>query len=166
MFDLFSIKQELEKEEKSFSKELIEGEYSTVIEKIEKKEAKSGGEYYSIMFRVNYGEFKNFCIFKNYNTVNANETAQNIGRKDLAKLAISCGLNDDQLKSFMPEHLLNKLVNVFVKIEYNNYTNKNEAVIKYYKQFNTVNNPKNVIDVNKNYNPMSSESMRNDTIPF
>lgn len=166
MFDLFSIKQEISNEEVGFNKELIEGEYPTVIEKVEKKDTKNGGEYYSIMFRINQGEYAKFCIFKNYNTLNASTKAQEIGLKELTKLAIACGLNDDQLRRFMPENLLNKLVNVFVKVEYNNYTNKNDAVIKYYKQFKNVNNPKNIIDVNKNYNPMSSDAMKNDTIPF
>ena len=165
--DLFSYKSEVENEANDFNKQLVEGEYSTVIERVEKKDTKSGGEMYSIMFRINSGNYKNFCIFKNYNTVNANEQAQNIGLKDLTKLAIASGIDDQGLKDFMPENLINKLVNVYVKIGFSSYSSKDEAVIKAYKPFKKIETTNSMTGkLAQLHNVKSNVDFAKDTIPF
>jgi hypothetical protein len=80
-------------ERKDFE-ELPPGNYLAEITGSEVKTNKSGnGEHLSLTFTVLGGPHANRKIWWNINTTHANPEAERIGREQLAKLVIACGLH-------------------------------------------------------------------------
>lgn len=76
------------------------GNYIAEINRSEVKQTKDGrGSYLSLTFKILDGDFANRLVFQNITIVNANQTAQAIGREQMAQIAGACGimqLNDSQ----------------------------------------------------------------------
>lgn len=71
-----------------------EGEYTLKALDAEEKETQSGGTMIKVKFEVVGGEYDGRWIWQNFNTVNRNEKAQNIGRAQLAAWGAACGKPD------------------------------------------------------------------------
>lgn len=61
------------------------------IESEEKDTKSSGGKYIKVVFEVVKGDFAGRKIYFNFNTVNANAKAQQIGHQQLVAWATACG---------------------------------------------------------------------------
>lgn len=76
------------------------GNYIAEVNRSEVKQTKDGrGSYLSLTFKILDGDFANRLVFQNITIVNANQTAQAIGRKQMSQLSGACGimqLNDSQ----------------------------------------------------------------------
>ena len=69
------------------------GNYTAEITRSEVKQTKDGrGSYLSLSFKIIEGDFAGRLIFQNITLTNANATAQNIGREQMAQLAGACGI--------------------------------------------------------------------------
>ena len=69
------------------------GNYTAEITRSEVKQTKDGrGSYLSLSFKILEGDFAGRLIFQNITLTNANATAQNIGREQMAQLAGACGI--------------------------------------------------------------------------
>lgn len=81
-----------------FGEPIAEGWYKMSADEGEisptKDNASTGGMYAKFRFVVEEGAMKGRKVFKNFNIVNANEEAQNIGRRQLSALAVACGRPD------------------------------------------------------------------------
>ena len=72
-----------------------EGEYTLrALEAVEKTTAKGDGEYIKVKFEVVKGEHEGRLLWQNFNTVNPNAKAQQIGRGQLKAWATACGKPD------------------------------------------------------------------------
>ncbi len=72
-----------------------EGEYTLrALEAEEKTTAKGDGEYIKVKFEVVKGEHEGRLLWQNFNTVNPNPKAQQIGRGQLKAWATACGKPD------------------------------------------------------------------------
>jgi len=68
------------------------GDYILKALEAEEMSTRAGdGQYIKVKFEVSRGELKGRKIFMNFNVVNPNETAQRIGREQLAAWARACG---------------------------------------------------------------------------
>lgn len=69
------------------------GEYPLIIEKSELKDTKSGnGKYVWIQASITGEHYSGRKVFHNFNILNPSSKAQEIGRNELAKLALAVGL--------------------------------------------------------------------------
>lgn len=72
-----------------------EGEYTLrALEAEEKTTAKGDGQYIKVKFEVTRGEHEGRLLWQNFNTVNPNEKAEQIGRGQLSAWATACGRPD------------------------------------------------------------------------
>lgn len=113
-----------EVEEQSSSYEMIpNGTYDVMITEIDDKETKAGnGNYLRMRFDVISENHNGRCFFINYNYINPNETAQNIGRSDIKKLAGAIGLSGKVSQSDYMEKALTVRLTGKKNGEYENYT--------------------------------------------
>lgn len=94
--------------------ELIpEGEYTLLALDAEEKETKAGGEMIVAKYQIVGGKADGRWIWHNFNTVNANETAQRIGRQQLVAWATACGKPDCD----DTDKLLNKRFNAIIGVQ-------------------------------------------------
>ena len=70
------------------------GDYVLSATEAVEKTTKSGGEMIAVTFEVVKGEFEGRKIWNNFNTRNASEVAQRIGRQQLVAWATACGKPD------------------------------------------------------------------------
>ena len=70
------------------------GDYVLSATEAVEKTTKSGGEMIAVTFEVVKGEFEGRKIWNNFNTRNASEVAQRIGRQQLVFWATACGKPD------------------------------------------------------------------------
>jgi len=93
------------------------GDYRVILEVAEQKDTKAkDGMYLAITFKIIEGKYKNRKVWKNINLVNPNETAVEIGKRDLASLCRAVGVS----KPKGPHDLLNKILIISaIESEYN-----------------------------------------------
>lgn len=110
---------------------LPKGKYNASISDVELKVTKSGtGKFFLIEFSIIDHEFKGRKVKGNYNIVNPNETAQNIGRSQLKELCQCVNVPFD--RSFDTDNLLGKVLMIAVKTE--NVEGKEYAKVEYVGQ--------------------------------
>jgi len=81
-------------------KPVPDGWYDVLCENAETKKNKNGqGEHISATFVIVSEEYKGRKVFVNWNTVNPNETAQKIGRGELARFCKAAGLESPKDES-------------------------------------------------------------------
>lgn len=97
------------------------GDYPVVVEKAEVKETKRGdGKYVWIQVSVTSDQFKGKKFFHNFNILNPNQQAEEIGRRELASLGKAIGIPAIQDTSELVDRSLT--VKVKVKDEENEIT--------------------------------------------
>lgn len=93
---------------------LPDGDYTVVCTDAEMKENKSGSGYHiSATFEIIEGDFSERLIWATYNVQNSNDTAERIGRAELANLCKAIGIANPQ----DTDELLNKPLVVKVGID-------------------------------------------------
>jgi hypothetical protein len=87
-------------------KPLPDGEYDATITDADYRETKTGTGYYvSVEYLITGGEYADRKVWANYNLVNSNPKAQEIGEQQFAKLCLatlgkpSCGDTDELIGS-------------------------------------------------------------------
>ena len=108
------------------------GNYNVIITESEVKDTKNGtGQYISLKMCVFDGDFENRIIFSNINFKNASETAQKIGKQQLASLCKAVGVLTPKDSSDL--HDLPLVVKVSIRQAQNGYDAQNEvkAFLKY-----------------------------------
>ena len=92
-FDDFNVDEAAEAAENKDFTPIPAGDYMLVGTEFEEGiETKNGGIYHKIVFEVTDSEYQGRKIFQNFNWVNSNQKAQEIGRGQLASLAKALGL--------------------------------------------------------------------------
>ena len=72
-----------------------EGEYTLqALEAEEKTTSRGDGKYIKVKFEVTKGEHESRLLWQNFNIVNPNEKAEQIGRAQLSAWATACGRPD------------------------------------------------------------------------
>ena len=102
-----------------------EGEYTLhALEAEEKTTAKGDGKYIKVKFEVLKGEHEGRLLWQNFNTVNPNEKAEQIGRGQLVAWATACGRPDAE----DTDKLLNRAFKAAVVVEKgkNGYSDSNK----------------------------------------
>lgn len=121
------------KEESNFEL-LPKGVYSVVVQNAEWKEAKSGGEYLNVMFKIFEGKYENRTLFHMFNLINSNNEAVNIAMQQIVKLVEANGKKKETMKSLskndIQSMLLDMTADVYVKIQKgtNGYDDQNRIV--------------------------------------
>jgi hypothetical protein len=90
-----------------------EGEYTLMCLDAEEKETQSGGQMIKAKFEVVGGEHSGRWLWQNFNIINKNPKAQQIGRSQLVAWAAACGRPDAD----DTDKLLNKNFRAEVSIE-------------------------------------------------
>jgi hypothetical protein len=85
------------------------GTYPAVIEKAEVKISKKGGQYVPCVYQIIDGPFKNRRVWDNMNVVNANPTAQQMGRERLKLITNLLGVTTNDTSSLCGKPLTIKL---------------------------------------------------------
>jgi hypothetical protein len=115
---------------------LPDGEYNVVINDADYRETKNGNGYYvSVEFQVYEGEHDGRKLWANYNLVNPNPKAQEIGEQQFAKLCLAAL---GKLSCSDTDELIAKAVTVGVGLEKNDPTRNR---IKYANPIGTVKAP-------------------------
>jgi hypothetical protein len=90
------------------------GWYDLLIEKAEVKKTKLGtGSYLNVQFAVAGEKFKNRKLFRRITLDNKNQTAKDIGIRELCALGAACGVPQPDDES----DLLDKVIQGYVEIE-------------------------------------------------
>lgn len=115
---------------------LPDGEYNVVINDADYRQTKNGNGYYvSVEFEVYEGEHDGRKLWANYNLVNPNPQAQEIGEQQFAKLCLAAL---GKLSCSDTEELIGKAVTVGVGLEKNDPTRNR---VKYANPTGTVKAP-------------------------
>lgn len=115
---------------------LPDGEYDVVINDADYRQTKNGNGYYvSVEFQVIDGEHAGRKLWSNYNLVNPNAQAQEIGEQQFAKL---CLATLGKLSCSDTDELLDKTCTVGVGLEKNDPTRNR---VKYANPTGTVKAP-------------------------
>lgn len=115
---------------------LPDGEYNVVINDADYKQTKNGNGYYvSVEFEVYEGEHSSRRVWSNYNLVNPNPQAQEIGEQQFAKLCLAAL---GKLSCSDTDELIGKTVTVGVGLEKNDPTRNR---VKYANPTGTVKAP-------------------------
>ena len=124
-------------QDNSFDRQpLPDGEYNVVINDADYKQTKNGnGWYVSVEFLVYEGEHKDRKLWSNYNLVNPNPQAQEIGEQQFAKLCLAAL---GKLSCSDTDELIGKAVTVGVGLEKNDPTRNR---VKYANAIGTVKAP-------------------------
>lgn len=89
--------------------------------------------YLSLKFRIEEGQFKGRFIWSNINIINARKEAQDIGRGTLKSIAVILNVVEELDKAMNTDCLLNKMIGIKIDKKVNEYKNKQENYISYYK---------------------------------
>jgi hypothetical protein len=90
------------------------GDYKAILGDIKLTTTKNGqGQYFACIFEIVEGEFAGRIIFNNINVINANATAQDIGRRTFAQICRAVGV----IKPQSELDLCNKVMLITVGIE-------------------------------------------------
>jgi hypothetical protein len=141
---------------------LPKGKYIATISDVELKDTKAGtGKYLSFEFKVKEGEFKGRNVFANYNVVNPNPTAQQIGREGLKNIAECVNVKFD--KTFDTDKLLGKVLMIAVSVkEFNGKESNNVDYVGQSELHQKTNPSAPMASFETKENPFHM----NDTIPF
>ena len=124
-------------QDNSFDRQpLPDGEYNVVINDADYRQTKNGnGFYVSVEFQVYEGEHESRKLWSNYNLVNPNPQAQEIGEQQFAKLCLAAL---GKLSCSDTDELIGKTVTVGVGLEKNDPTRNR---VKYANAIGTVKAP-------------------------
>lgn len=97
MWDLSDVKEE-------GKRELIPtGIYKLAVMDAELKDSKNGGQYIKVKMKVLGGENDGRFVWTNFNVVNQNEKAANIGKAQLKRLMVQGGKENPEVLSHVSE---------------------------------------------------------------
>lgn len=126
---LFDIDFDAVKVEKTFEAIPV-GTYNVISDDAELKETKDGtGSYVLIKFKIITGDQEGRLLFANFNIVNKNAKATEIGVQQLKQFMECSGIKTAKIKS--PTELVGYKAQAVVKHKTDSYGTK--AVISYYK---------------------------------
>lgn len=97
MSDISSLNLDVELESKNTFEALPKGEYVAIITESDLKDNKSSvGKHVSATFEIVDGEMQGRMVWTNWNVQNSNQTAEKIGRAELAACCKAIGIVNPQ----------------------------------------------------------------------
>ena len=127
--DLFRA-EDVKADDKSFDL-LPAGKYTAQIMKSEVRDTKAGtGKYINLQLQVIEGDYTNRVLFDIINIINQNETAQQIGQRQLKQLVEACDLTE--IEDTTELHAIPVIITVGIEPEKNGWPAKNK--IKKYEK--------------------------------
>jgi len=94
------------------------GWYDTKIDRAEMKDTKAGDKMLSVTFMVQSGQHINRLIFASFVYGSANDTARNIAKKHMSRIAIVSGRNPQNAEDFLGAHVGVKVIEKPAKGDY------------------------------------------------
>lgn len=107
-----------------------DGDHIATIVDAEVKSTQNGGRMVALKFELANG----VNLFENYNVINQNPKAEQIGRGQLKSVARACGIEEEALKTVSTQQLCGKQLIVRTKMKFDDYSGRDRASVTSYKK--------------------------------